>query len=167
MAAPEVATGSAEETRALGGAVASLVAAGDTILLGGDLGAGKTTFTQGLGRGLGVSGPITSPTFTLVRHHDDGRVPLLHADVYRVESLQEVVDLGLPELADGEAVTVVEWGDVAAPALAPDFLEIRIEFGRDDDDRRFVFRPVGPRWAARAPELDGLARRFAAESAQA
>lgn len=143
-------TKSADDTRELAAALAAVVQPGDTVLLAGDLGAGKTAFTQGFGQALGAAGPITSPTFTLLRHYTDASPTLLHADVYRVEHLQEIIDLGLSELLDEGAVAVVEWGDVAAPVLAPDFLEIRIEFGGEsDDERRFLFRPVGPRWGAR------------------
>jgi tRNA threonylcarbamoyladenosine biosynthesis protein TsaE len=147
------ATKSAEHTRELAGAVAGLLAPSDTILLAGDLGAGKTAFTQGLARALGIAEQVTSPTFTLMHNYTGGRLPLLHVDVYRVGRLQEVVDLGLPELLDDGAAAVIEWGDVAAPALPPDFLEVRIEFGVTDDERRFTFRPVGTRWAQRADAL--------------
>jgi tRNA threonylcarbamoyladenosine biosynthesis protein TsaE len=147
-------TKSAEHTRDMAGALAALIEPGDTLLLAGDLGAGKTAFTQGLARGLGIEEHVTSPTFTLMHNYTGGRVPLLHVDVYRVGRLQEVVDLGLPELLDEGAAAVIEWGDVAAPTLAPDYLEVRIEFGEGDDDRRFAFRPVGRRWARRAAALE-------------
>jgi tRNA threonylcarbamoyladenosine biosynthesis protein TsaE len=155
-------TKSADDTRELAAALAGLVQPGDTVLLAGDLGAGKTTFTQGFGLALGAEGPITSPTFTLVRHYTEADPPLLHADVYRIEHLQEIIDLGLSELLDDGAVAVVEWGDVAAPVLAPDFLEIRIEFEGGDDERRFLFRAVGPRWAARAAAVGRALDRWTA-----
>ena len=148
-----LATKSADDTREVGAALAGLAASGDMVLLAGDLGAGKTTFTQGFGRGLGVEDRVTSPTFTLVHQYRGGRVPLVHVDVYRIEQLQEVVDLALPELLDDGAVVLIEWGDVAAPVLGADFLEVRIEFGDGDDDRRFRLRTVGPRWAPRAAAL--------------
>jgi tRNA threonylcarbamoyladenosine biosynthesis protein TsaE len=145
---------SPEETRALAAHVGHLVVAGDVILLGGDLGAGKTTFTQGLGAALGVTQAITSPTFTLLRSYDGREMQLLHADVYRLEHLSEIIDLGLPELLeDGAAAAVVEWGDLAAPVLLPDYLHIQIEFGEDDDQRRFRLRPVGVGWGARRGRL--------------
>ena len=150
-------TKSADDTRELAAAIAGLARPGDTVLLAGDLGAGKTTFAQGFGRALGIDGPITSPTFTLVRQYTDGSIPLLHADVYRLDRLHEVIDLGLPELIDEGAVALIEWGDLAAPALAPDYLEVRIEFGADgdgaDDERRFTLRTVGSRWSPRASAL--------------
>jgi tRNA threonylcarbamoyladenosine biosynthesis protein TsaE len=144
-----IATSSAEETRTLAARVAGLLAVGDVILLGGDLGAGKTTFTQGLAAAVGVRAPVTSPTFTLVRSYDAGVFQLLHADVYRLEHLQEVIDLGLPELLEEGAVAVIEWGDHAAPALLPDYLHVGFEFGPGDEDRVVELRAVGDRWAAR------------------
>jgi tRNA threonylcarbamoyladenosine biosynthesis protein TsaE len=149
-----IATSSAEQTKVLASRVAPLLTAGDLVLLGGDLGAGKTTFTQGLAIALGISEAVTSPTFTLVRSYDADRFRLLHADVYRLDRLQEIIDLGLPELLEEEAVAVIEWGEYAAPVLVPDYLSIHIEFGDDDDSRVFVIRPVGERWSAC---LSGLA----------
>jgi tRNA threonylcarbamoyladenosine biosynthesis protein TsaE len=154
-------TKSPDDTRELAAAVAGLARPRDTVLLAGDLGAGKTAFTQGFGRALGIEGPITSPTFTLVRHYTDGTIPLLHADVYRVERLQEIIDLGLPELIDEGAIALIEWGDVAAPALAPDFLEIRIEFGTDEEERRLRLRAVGSQWSARQGALSRALERWA------
>lgn len=146
---------SPDDTRAIGAAVAALTRPRDLVLLAGDLGTGKTVFTQGFGAALGVLEPITSPTFTLVRTYP-GRVPLVHADVYRLERVQEVIDLGLPELLDegGGAVAVVEWGDVAAATFAADYLSVRMEFDDDGDQARWLsLRGVGPGWAARAETL--------------
>jgi tRNA threonylcarbamoyladenosine biosynthesis protein TsaE len=145
-------TKSVDDTRALAGEVAGLARPGDLVLLAGDLGAGKTAFVQGFGRALGVQGPITSPTFTLV-HHYEGRLPLVHVDVYRLDHLQELVDLGIAELLDAGGVMLVEWGDVVAPALPADFLECRLEFGAGDDERRLVLRSVGPNWSGRLRAL--------------
>lgn len=143
-------TTSAEETRNLAAALAELARAGDLLLLAGDLGAGKTAFAQGFGRGLGVEEPITSPTFTLAREYQGRRIRLHHLDVYRLEGLDEIFDVGLPELLDDEAVVLVEWGDAIAPAVPADYLEIRITLGEGDDDRNFDVRAVGPSWSARA-----------------
>lgn len=148
----EVATKSAEDTRELAAAVAGLTEPGDVVLLVGDLGAGKTTFAQGFGRGLGVKEAITSPTFVLVRSYQ-GRMQLHHGDVYRLDRLQEVVELGLPELLDEGGVALIEWGDVAAPALAPDFLEVTLEQGGEEDVRRIRLRPVGRGWLRRLMSL--------------
>jgi tRNA threonylcarbamoyladenosine biosynthesis protein TsaE len=142
-------TTTAEATRSLGAALAELARPGDLVLLVGDLGAGKTAFAQGFGRGLGVEGPITSPTFTLARQYEGGRLLLHHIDVYRLEQMEEVFDVGLPELLDEGAVTLIEWGDAIAPALPSDYLEIRQTFGTDDDDRSIELRAVGLSWNAR------------------
>jgi tRNA threonylcarbamoyladenosine biosynthesis protein TsaE len=141
-----------EGTRALAAALSDVVVPGDLLLLAGEMGAGKTAFVQGFAQGLGVEGLVTSPTFTLVRHHE-GRLPLHHLDVYRLERLAEIIDLGLPELLDGPGVSVIEWGDVVAGSLPGDFLEVRLAFGDDDDERFVTLRVVGPSWAARTRRL--------------
>ncbi len=150
-----LATKSADDTRALAAEMAGLVQARDIVLLCGDLGAGKTTFAQGFGRALGIDEPITSPTFTLIRQYDEGgRVPLLHADVYRLDHVQEVIDLGLSELIDEGRVALIEWGDVAAPALPADYLTVRIDFLSGDVGRRITLRALGPSWSARLAMLE-------------
>ena len=157
----EARTKSPDDTRELAAAVAGLVRGGDIVLLAGELGAGKTCFTQGFGRALGVDEQVTSPTFTLLRPYDGTHLQLLHADVYRLEHLQEIVDLGITEQVDGDAVAVIEWGDMAEPVLPADFLEIRFTYDEADADdaRRLELRPVGPAWANRAVALQrALAR---------
>ena len=144
-----VVTTSVDQTKELAAALAELARAGDLVLLAGDLGAGKTAFAQGFGRGLGVDEPITSPTFTLAREYQGNRLRLHHLDAYRMEALEEVLDVGLPELLDDEAVVLIEWGDAIAPAVPPDYLEVRITLGDDDDDRVLELSSVGPSWAAR------------------
>ena len=148
-------TTSVDQTRELAGALASLARSGDVVVLAGDLGAGKTAFVQGFGRGLGVTDRITSPTFTLV-HVYEGRLPVHHLDVYRLEQLSEALDLGLPEMLDEGGVVLIEWGDAILPVLPQDYLEVRLTFGADDDDRHLAFRPVGPAWAPRADALAGV-----------
>lgn len=145
------ATDSAEATRRLAAKVAGLVADGDLVVLVGDLGAGKTAFTQGFAGALGVVSPVTSPTFTLVNRYE-GRIVVNHVDVYRFESLAEVRDLDLPELLDS-GVTLIEWGDTIRSVLPADQLEVRIEFGEGDDERSLQLRPAGVRWQARRREL--------------
>lgn len=145
----EIVVESPEETRILGAALAPMLLPGDVISLGGDLGAGKTTFVQGLGAALGVHQTITSPTFTIV-HEYIGRYQLVHVDVYRLNSFQEVLDLGFEELVDPEAVVVVEWGEAVAPLLPMRFLEVALR--RVDDEARLTyrtltFRPHGAEWA--------------------
>jgi len=144
----ETATHSADSTKRLAAALAELARPGDLLLLAGDLGAGKTAFTQGFGKALGVEERITSPTFTLVSQYE-GRLVLNHLDVYRLEQLEEVHHLGLGELLDEGGVTVIEWGDAILPMLPASYLEIRFAFGKEDDDRDITFIPVGPRWTAR------------------
>ena len=123
-------TDSSDATRELAGRLAPLCRAGDVVLLVGDLGAGKTVFAQGFAAALGVAGPVTSPTFALVRQYRCGPGSpvgtLIHADVYRTGSLDEVVDLALAELVEEDAVALVEWGDLAAPALGESALEVAI-----------------------------------------
>jgi tRNA threonylcarbamoyladenosine biosynthesis protein TsaE len=125
---------------------------GDVVLLAGDLGAGKTVFARGLAEGLGVTEPVLSPTFTLAREYR-GRVRIVHADVYRLDHVRELADLGFDD-ADDDTVTVVEWGDVVSGAFGVDRLEVRLDFvaGRDDA-RRITIGAVGPEWAARVGAL--------------
>ena len=148
-------TTSVDATRELAHAVSSLARPGDVIVLAGDLGAGKTAFVQGFGRGLGVTERITSPTFTLV-HVYEGRLPIHHLDVYRLEQLSEALDLGLPEMLDEGGVVLIEWGDAILPVLPHDLLEVRLTFGIGEDDRHVAFRPVGASWAVRADALAGV-----------
>jgi tRNA threonylcarbamoyladenosine biosynthesis protein TsaE len=124
------ATASADATRAAAARLAPLCRAGDVVLLVGDLGAGKTVFAQGFAAALGVAGPVTSPTFALVRPYrcgpDSPVSTLIHADVYRTASVVEITDLALAELVEEDAVALVEWGDVAAPALGENVLEVAL-----------------------------------------
>ena len=149
-----------EETRAVGRTLATLLEAGDIVLLAGPLGAGKTELTKGIAEGLGIEELVVSPTFTLAREYR-GRLRLLHVDVYRLDREQEVLDLGLDDLSSGdlgdgdeEAVTVVEWGDVAASLLPADHLEVRLEnLSSSDEDRVMTFTPTGPVWGSRSVAL--------------
>ena len=155
-------TKSVDDTRALAAEVAGLARPGDLVLLAGDLGAGKTSFVQGFGRALGVEEPITSPTFVIVRSYE-GAFPLIHVDVYRLDHLQELVDLGVGELLDQGGVTLIEWGDVVAPTLPADFLEVRLELGEGKEERSIRLRSVGPGWSARLDALRGALERWLAE----
>jgi tRNA threonylcarbamoyladenosine biosynthesis protein TsaE len=132
----------------LGRRLAALLRAGDLVILAGPLGAGKTTLVQGIGVGLGVRGPVTSPTFVIARVHPavTGSGPaLVHADAYRLGSFGEVDDLDLDPDA-GSAVTVVEWGTGLAEPLAEDRLEITIEPDQDGDVRTVRINGHGARW---------------------
>ena len=151
-------TRSVEETRALAETLGQELRPGDLVVLAGELGAGKTAFAQGVARGLGVTEPVVSPTFMIVRQYE-GRVPLAHVDVYRLDRLQELHDLGFDELLD-DRVTLVEWGDAAGPLLPPDRLEVRLEMA-GEDEREIEVRPVGETWQARARRLNEVFEAFA------
>ena len=142
----------ADDMRALGRRLAAELRAGDLLVLGGDLGAGKTTFTQGLGAGLGVRGDVTSPTFVLARVHRSvsGGPDLVHVDAYRLGSLAEVDGLDLDASLEA-SVTVVEWGGGKVEGLAEDRLEVEIHrpTGEGGGESRTVsLRGVGLRWAS-------------------
>ena len=155
----EATTESPGATRELAGRLARLCRAGDVVLLVGDLGAGKTVFAQGFAAALGVAGPVTSPTFALVRQYRcaaGGPVTsVIHADVYRTGSVGEVADLALAELVEEDAVAVVEWGDLAVPALGESALEVTLAApdAVGTPERRTVTVAGRGRWADRAEEV--------------
>lgn len=144
-------------TQSLAGHLAAVLRPGDLLLLEGDLGAGKTTFTQGLGRALGVTDAVTSPTFVLMNvYPTSAGFDLVHVDVYRLDRLSEVVELALPEMLDDGAVVVVEWGERAAAALGGDHLRVRIE--SDEDGTRTVsLEPHGDSWSRRLERVEATA----------
>ncbi len=144
-------TAAVDQTRLLAGAIAGLVDDGDLLVLVGDLGAGKTAFTQGFAAALGVDVPITSPTFTLANRYE-GRLIVNHLDVYRLEDLAEARDLAIPEMLE-QGVTLIEWGSMILPALPADRLDVSITFGDGDDDRHIELRTVGDRWGDRVSAL--------------
>jgi tRNA threonylcarbamoyladenosine biosynthesis protein TsaE len=151
-----VVAGTAEQTRTVGRCIAPLLRAGDVVVVAGGLGAGKTTFTQGLAAGLGITDSVVSPTFTLAREYA-GRLRLVHVDLYRLDRAQEVLDLGLEDVAD-EAVLVVEWGDVAAGYLTPEHLEVRLTADHGPgagDERTIAITFRGRSWVPRADAFAG------------
>ena len=164
-------TSSVDDTRDLAASLAELARPSDILVLVGDLGAGKTAFTQGFGRGLGIDEQITSPTFALVQSYT-GRLDLYHLDVYRLDQVAEAVDLGLSELLDDGSVTVIEWGDAIAPVLPHDYLEVHLRFVEPDaavsdaeeaaltDSRLVELVPVGPRWSARVRAMSAAVARW-------
>ena len=143
-------------TREAGREFARVLHSGSIVLLTGTLGAGKTTFVQGVAEGLGVRERVTSPTFTVVRehecHNDQGIATLHHCDVYRVQSLDEVLDLALGELVEEDGVALVEWGELAATVFGPDV--VRVNFVVESDDVRTV-RVEGSRESERLATLTG------------
>lgn len=132
---------SVEETERLAARLAAELQPGDFVALSGDLGAGKTAFARGLARGLGVSRPVLSPSFTLMRMYLDGRLPLYHFDVYRLEDPDELIDIGFDEYAEGDGVCVAEWADRAGPVLPPRRIEVRLE-GSADEPRRITIERI-------------------------
>jgi tRNA threonylcarbamoyladenosine biosynthesis protein TsaE len=143
----------AADTQELGRRLATVLRAGDLVLLTGPLGAGKTALVQGIGAGLGVQGRVVSPTFVVARVHR-GPVPLVHVDAYRLGSLEEVDDLDLDVSADG-AVTVVEWGTGKVEQLADSRLEIEIERAAESEERTARLVPHGGDWAERIAPFVG------------
>lgn len=120
-------TNSAEETEALGKQIGSSLQAGAVLTLVGDLGVGKTVFTQGLAQGLDIQEAITSPTFTIVQVYEEGRLPFYHFDVYRIGDLDEMDEVGYEEYVYGEGVTMIEWANLIADLLPDNYTEIIIE----------------------------------------
>jgi tRNA threonylcarbamoyladenosine biosynthesis protein TsaE len=135
---------SAEATRALAAVIGRRATPGTVVALSGDLGAGKTCFIQGLAEGLGVEGPVTSPTFVMIAEQA-GRLPLYHVDLYRTESLAEIRGLGLEELLDGDGVTAIEWAEKADPLLPPRTIRVRIR-GAGDEPRTVEIDGAPPDW---------------------
>lgn len=135
-----------EQTMAIAKRLAESLESGMTLLLEGDLGAGKTTFTKGIGEGLGVKRIIKSPSYTIIREYQDGRLPLYHIDLYRIDE-NEASELGLEEYFDGNGVTVVEWSSVAPDELPNERLEIKLTPKLDNMNHRDVeFHAVGKRY---------------------
>lgn len=154
----EVVLSDVAATEQLGRCLARICQPGDLIILSGDLGAGKTTLTRGLGEGLGVRGAVTSPTFVVARRHPhpQGGTELIHVDAYRLGSRAEIDDLDLLDAADN-AITVVEWGADRVEHLCENRLHIDMrEFEDDPQARQVILRPTGPRW--RTSDVEALAR---------
>ena len=120
-------TNSASETRALGEQLASGLRPGDTVILEGELGAGKSELARGIARGLGVTETVTSPSFTILNVYESGRCPLYHFDWYRLESEEELYELGMDEYLGGDGIAVVEWAERCPDAVPEDCIRIRLE----------------------------------------
>ena len=142
----EIITNHVADTMAVGRRLAALTRPGDVIALSGPLGAGKTAFVGGLAEGLGITDPVTSPSFVIMKRYDEGFIPLIHVDVYRLGSLAEFEDLGVvDESADG--IAIIEWGNAVAPALPENVLAVTISVG-DNEERLLQFHPEG-NWTSR------------------
>jgi tRNA threonylcarbamoyladenosine biosynthesis protein TsaE len=146
----ELLVSSLEETERLARTIASLLQPGDVLTLEGDLGAGKTTFTKGLAKGLGIQRTVNSPTFTILKQYEDGRIPLNHMDVYRLAGQEE--DLGWDELFYGESVTIIEWAHLIQDELPKERLDIRIK-RLSDTERMFSMLPKGERYEKLCKEI--------------
>ncbi len=149
----ELETRSPEATREMGAALAGLLAPGDVVSLTGDLGAGKTCLVQGAARSLGVTEPVGSPTFVLVREYR-GDIPIYHLDVYRLNHMQEVLDLGFEDLLDPAGVIFIEWGDVIEVLLPDTHLQVELSVPGDDELRRLRVSGTGRAWAERWERLE-------------
>lgn len=139
---------SSETTMSIGEKLGKLVQPGDVLTLAGDLGAGKTTFTKGLAKGLGVKDMVNSPTFTIIKEYQ-GDIPLYHMDVYRIDGDE---DLGFDEYFSGEGVCVVEWAGHIASYLPAERLEVEIT-RHQGDERHLLFTPIGDRFTEICKEL--------------
>ena len=125
-----------DKTEELAKVIGEVAKPGDNLVLTGDLGAGKTTLTKGIARGLGIEQMIKSPTYTIIREYDQGRLPLYHMDIYRVAA--SGADLGLDEYFEGEGLSVIEWGNLLEEALPEDYLELILEKSDTDLEYRYV-----------------------------
>lgn len=176
----ELITTDPDQTRAVAGTIAAVMRAGDVVALTGEIGAGKTCFVQGAAAALGVTDRVTSPSFILRKEYR-GRIDVRHLDVYRLDSMHEVLDVGFAEALDTTHVTFVEWGDAMAPLLPQDHLEVELRLPPLDaeglatagsagdwvpEPRRLVLRPHGHDWTRRLVEvLDDLRPWLVAEDA--
>jgi tRNA threonylcarbamoyladenosine biosynthesis protein TsaE len=150
----DLVTHAPDETRKSAAALAELLIPGDVVSLTGELGAGKTAFVQGAARALGVEEPVISPTFVLVREYR-GEMPIYHVDVYRLDRMQEVHDLGFEDLLDPAGVVFVEWGDAVESVLPDSHLRVEIT-APDEQTRRLKVSARGRSWASRWERLEGL-----------
>ena len=129
----------ADETFALGERIGRNAQKGEVYCLNGDLGTGKTVFTQGFAKGLGVQGPVNSPTFTILQQYDDGRLPMYHFDVYRIGDVEEMEEIGYEDCFYGEGVCLIEWAGLIEEILPEHVITIRIE---KDTKKGFDYRKI-------------------------
>ncbi len=136
-------THSPMETRSLGEELSRLLRPGDILALCGDMGAGKSELARGIARGLGVEGPVASPTFTILNVYDSGRIPLYHFDWYRIADPEELVEIGAEDYLPGGGVALVEWPERAQEMLPEAYLKVSIKKGPEENDRLIEITPVG------------------------
>ncbi len=127
---------SPEETLQFARIIGAVAASGDNLILTGDLGAGKTTLTKGIAQGLGIEQMIKSPTYTIIREYQEGRLPLYHMDVYRIS--EGAGDLGLDEYFEGDGLSVIEWGNLLEQDLPQTYLEVVLTKDEEDTQKRYV-----------------------------
>ena len=137
-----IVTRSAEETRALGARLAEVLRPGDTVTLQGDLGAGKSELARGIARGLGISGPVPSPSFTILNMYDEGRCPLYHFDWYRIRDPEEIAEMGFQEQLNGDGIALIEWSEQAPEYVPLRHLNVRLK-AVDEQVREIAFEPMG------------------------
>jgi len=136
-------TESVEETMNLGRKLGRIIEKGSTVCLTGDLGTGKTHFAKGFAEGLGIKDNITSPTFTIVNEYYEGRMPFYHFDVYRVNDVEEILQVGFEEYVYGQGVTLIEWADMIEPILPDELIHVKIEKTDHPDERKITIRSFG------------------------
>jgi tRNA threonylcarbamoyladenosine biosynthesis protein TsaE len=151
---------SARETARIGSALGQYAEAGDVFLLSGELGAGKTCLTQGVAKGLGVDGYVRSPTFVLVSVHQ-GRLPLYHIDIYRLDEVAEVVDLGLEEYLAGDGVSVIEWASKALEVFPQPYMLVTLTY-EGENERLIQLEAMGERYESLLSQVEKRLSRTAA-----
>ncbi|MBI2832106.1 MAG: tRNA (adenosine(37)-N6)-threonylcarbamoyltransferase complex ATPase subunit type 1 TsaE [Chloroflexi bacterium] len=154
MSCLELVSRNPEQTQRIGARIGEMACPGDVILLTGKLGAGKTCLTQGIAQGLGIEEYAASPSFVLVREHY-GRLPLYHVDLYRLDNIEEIADLGLDEYLYGKGVCVVEWAEKGPGLLPAEHLLIKIDY-LSDTERSLIFEPCGERYAGIVNKLKAI-----------
>lgn len=141
-----------KQTELFGGRLGRLLEKGDVVCLNGDLGAGKTTLSKSIGEGLEVEDYITSPTFAIMNQYN-GRIPLYHFDVYRLEGWHQLEDIGAEDYFYGNGVCLIEWAETIQEYLPKDRMEIRLAFGENEGERTLMLRAFGPRFEKLLEEL--------------
>lgn len=137
-------TASPEETTALGFCLGRALQAGDVVCVNGELGTGKTHFTKGIARGLGIEREVTSPSYTILQIYE-GRIPLYHFDLYRMETADELLDLGFAEFIYGQGACIVEWADKFSANMPAERLTVILEYGREAAERSIKLEAAGRR----------------------